>query len=139
MEDGSPVSANVLALAIYLRATHAISYQRLTRPFLHLFASRISAGAPDAMFQRAKPCFDNEVAAILAWLRRSRIICSDATAVRVRGRTHWNWVFQNEHVVIHVLLVSGVVDIAGIRAPTVVPDSAASEPQRHRKIGDAGC
>ena len=79
LEDGSPFSVNILALAIYLRFTHAISYRRLTQLFLHLFALPISEGALDAMFQRAKPCFDNEVAAILARLRRSRIVCSDET------------------------------------------------------------
>ena len=31
MEEGTPFSVNILALAIYLRFTHAISYQRLTR------------------------------------------------------------------------------------------------------------
>jgi len=92
-----------LALAIYLRATHAISYQRLSRLFLQLFALRISEGALDAMFRRAKPGFDNEVAAILARLRRSRIVCSDETTVRIDGRTHWNWVFQNDQVVIHIV------------------------------------
>ena len=44
-EEGTPFSVNILALAIYLRFTHAISYQRLTRMFLHLFALRISEGA----------------------------------------------------------------------------------------------
>jgi transposase len=34
------------------------------------------------MLQRAKPCFDTEVTAILARLRRSRIVCSDETSVR---------------------------------------------------------
>jgi hypothetical protein len=61
MEAGTPFSVNILTLALYLRFTHAISYQRLTRLFLHLFALRISEGALDAMFRRAKPCFDNEV------------------------------------------------------------------------------
>jgi transposase len=103
LEDGSPFSANIVALAIYLRFTHAISYRRLTQMFLHLYALRISEGALDAMLQRAKPCFDNEVAAILARLRRSRIVCSDETTVRIDGRTHWDWVFQNDHVVIHVV------------------------------------
>ena len=88
MEEGTPFSVNILALAIYLRFTHAISYQRLTRMFLHLFALRISEGALDAMFRRAKPCFDDEVAVILARLRRSRIVCSDETTVRIDGRTH---------------------------------------------------
>jgi transposase len=117
LEDGSPFSVNIVALAIYLRFTHAISYQRLTRLFLHLFALRISEGALDAMLQRAKPCLDHEVAAILARLRRSRIICSDETSVRIDGRTHWNWVFQNDQVVIHVIRNS--------RAASVVTDMMA--------------
>jgi transposase len=117
MEEGTPFSVNILALAIYLRFTHAISYQRLTRMFLHLFALRISEGALDAMFRRAKPCFDDEVAVILARLRRSRIVCSDETTVRIDGRTHWNWVFQNDQVVIHVIRNS--------RAASVVTDVLA--------------
>jgi transposase len=76
LEETSPFSANIVALAIYLRFTHAISYRRLTQVFLHLFALYISEGALDAMLQRARPCFDNEVLAILARLRRSRIVCS---------------------------------------------------------------
>jgi transposase len=103
LEETSPFSVNIVALAIYLRFTHAISYRRLTQMFLHLFALHISEGALDAMLQRAKPCFDNEVAAILARLRRSRIVCSDETSVRIAGRTHWDWVFQNDQVVIHVV------------------------------------
>jgi transposase len=103
LEDTSPFSANIVALAIYLRFTHAISYRRLTQLFLHLYALRISEGALDAMLRRAKPCFDNAVAAILARLRRSRLVCSDETSVRIDGRTHWDWVFQNDQVVIHVV------------------------------------
>jgi transposase len=103
LEDSSPFSATIVALALYLRFTHAISYRRLTQVFLHFYALHISEGALDAMLQRAKPCFDNQVAAILARLRRSRIVCSDETTVRIDGRTHWNWVFQNDQVVIHVV------------------------------------
>src|SRR3954462_12923083 len=69
MEEGSPFGVSILALALYLRFTHAISYRRLTRLFLHLFALPISEGALDALFRRAKPRFDDEAAAILARLR----------------------------------------------------------------------
>ncbi len=34
-----------MALAIYLRFTHAISYRRLSQLLLHLYALRISEGA----------------------------------------------------------------------------------------------
>jgi transposase len=111
LEEASPFSANIIALAIYLRFTHAISYRRLTQVFLHLFALYISEGALDAMLQRARPCFDNAAAAILARLRRSRLVCSDETSVRIDGRTYWDWVFQNDQVVIHVVRASRAASV----------------------------
>ena len=103
LEEGSPFGPSILAQALYLRFTHAISYRRLTRLFLHLLALPISEGALDAMFRRAKRRFDDEAAAILARLRRARVIGSDETTVRVDGRTCWDWVFRNEQLVIHVI------------------------------------
>ena len=103
LEVGTPFSLNIVALAMYLRFTHAISYRRLSRLLLDLFGLAISEGALDAAFQRAMPCFDAEVGAILARLRRARVVCSDETSVRVDGRSCWNWVFQNDDVVIHVV------------------------------------
>ena len=132
MEQGSPFGPSILAQALYLRFTHAISYQRLTRLFLHLFALSISEGALDAMFRRAKPLFDDEVGAILARLRRARVIGSDETTVRVQGRTYWNWVFQNEQVVIHLIRPSrgrAVVDevLGGHRPSIWVSDLFAAQ------------
>ena len=103
LEPGTPFSLNIVALAMYLRFTHAISYRRLSRLMLELFGLAISEGALDAAFQRARPGLDAEVGAILARLRRARVVCSDETGVRVAGRTCWNWVFQNGEVVIHVI------------------------------------
>ncbi len=111
MEEGSPFSPNIVALALYLRFTHAISYKRLCQLFLHLFALRLSEGALDAMFQKAKPRFDDKVAAILARLRKSRVIYSDETGVRIDGQTCWNWVFQNRDVVIHVIRYSRATSV----------------------------
>ncbi len=127
LEQGSPFSINIVALALYLRFTHAISYRRLSRLMLELFGLAISEGALDAAFQRAKPRLDAEVSAILARLRRARVVCSDETSVRVDGRTCWNWVFQNNEVVIHVIRHSrgaGVVSevMAGHRPALWVSD-----------------
>ena len=140
LEDGSPFSVSIMAVALYLRFTHAISYRRLSQLFLHLYALQISEGALDAMLQRAKPCFDNEVMAILARLRRSRIVGCDETSVRIDGRTHWNWAepakvtpmrsiggrqaegFQNDQVVIHVVRNS--------RAASVVAETMAGHRPR---------
>ncbi|WP_375462999.1 IS66 family transposase [uncultured Methylobacterium sp.] len=103
MDEGTPFSPRIVATALYLRFTHAISYQRLHRLFEPLFGLVISEGALDAMFRRAKPAFDDAVVAILGRLRRSRIVCSDETSVRIDGKTCWNWVFQNDQMVIHVI------------------------------------
>ena len=138
LEAGTPFSVNILALALYLRFTHAISYQRLTRLFLHLFALRISEGALDAMFQRAKSYFDSEVSGILARLRRSRIVCSDETSVRIAGRTHWNWVFQNDQVVIHVVrdsrAASVVADVMAGHRPTIRVSDLYGAQQGHADL-----
>jgi transposase len=103
MEPGTPFSVNIVALAMYLRFVHAISYRRLTRLLMELFGLAISEGALDAAFRRGKQHLDADVTAILARLRRSRVIYSDETGVRVDGRGQWNWVFQNTDVVIHVI------------------------------------
>jgi transposase len=103
LEPGTPFSLTIVALAIYLRVVHAISYRRLTRLMLELVGLAISEGALDAAFRRAIPGFDAEVGAILARLRRARVVCSDETGVRIAGKNAWNWVFQNGEVVIHVI------------------------------------
>lgn len=106
LEPGTPFSVNIVALAMYLRFVHAISYRRLSRLLLELFGLAISEGALDTALRRGKQHFDTDVARILARLRRARVVCSDETSVRVAGRTCWNWVFQNSEVVIHVVRAS---------------------------------
>jgi transposase len=103
LEPGSPYGASIAAMAVYLRYSHAISYQRLSGLFGHLFGLPISEGALANLFQRVKPRFDDQVADILARLRRSRLICSDETSARVHGRNQWEWVFQNDAVAVHVI------------------------------------
>src|SRR5215218_8651148 len=81
LEPGTPFSCNIVALAMYLRFVHHVSYRRLGRLLLELFGLGVSEGALDAAFQRGKPCFDAATAAVLARLRRARVVCSD-------GRKH---------------------------------------------------
>jgi transposase len=103
LEPGTPFSRDIVALAMYLRFVHHVSYRRLSRLLLELFGLAISEGALDAAFRRGKPCFDAETSAILARLRCARVVCSDETGVRIDGQNGWNWVFQNDEVVIHVI------------------------------------
>jgi transposase len=103
LEPGTPFSRDIVALAMYLRFVHQVSYRRLSRLLLELFGLAISEGALDAAFRRGKPGFDAETAAILARLRRARVVCSDETGLRIDGHSCWNWVFQNDEVAIHVV------------------------------------
>ena len=138
LEEGSPFGPSIVAMALYLRFTHAISYVRLRRLFEHLFGLCVSEGALDAMFRRAKPAFDDATAAILARLRRSRIVCSDETSVRIDGVTCWNWVFQNAQVVIHVVRRSrgaGVVaEVMGRHRPTIWVSDLFGAQQGHADL-----
>ncbi len=72
LEPGTPFSLNIVALAMYLRFVHAVSYKRLSRLMLDLFGLSISEGALDAAFRRGKPRLDADVAAILARQPRAR-------------------------------------------------------------------
>ena len=103
LEPGSPFGPGIVAWAVYLRHVHAIGYQRLSRLFADLFGLAISEGALANLLHRAKPRFDDQAAAILARLRRSRLVCSDETGARLRGRSVWEWVFQNDHYCVHVI------------------------------------
>ncbi|HEX3219050.1 MAG TPA: IS66 family transposase [Candidatus Limnocylindria bacterium] len=138
MEQGTPFGVSILVLALYLRFTHALSYRRLTRLFLHLFALPISEGALDALFRRAKPRFDDAAAAILARLRRARVICSDETTVRVDGRTCWDWVFWNDEVVIHVIRPSRgravVAEVLGGHRPEIWVSDLYSAQRGHADL-----
>ena len=135
LQPGTPFSPDIVALAMYLRVVHAVSYRRLSRLMRELFGLAISEGALDGAFRRGKPQFDADVAGILARLRRARVIYSDETSVRVNGRTHWNWVFRNDDVVIHVVRPSrgaGVVaEVMGEHRPAIWVSDLYSAQQGH--------
>jgi transposase len=103
LEPGSPFGASVVAMAVYLRVAHHIGFERLAATFGHLFALKISEGALVAMLARAKARFEQSAEGILAQLRQARVICSDETSARVRGRNWWQWVFQNTALCLHVI------------------------------------
>src|SRR5215212_8404262 len=79
LEAGTPFSLNIVALAMYLRFVHHVSYRRLSRLLLELFGLAISEGALDAAFRRGKPRFDAETAASLARKSRAAFSPSDAS------------------------------------------------------------
>ena len=103
LEPGSPFTSSVEAIAVYMRYEHAVGYQRLSKMFADLYGLKISQAALANLFQRVKPKFDAQFSAILARLRQSRIVCSDETGARIKGRNAWEWVFQNDNICVHVI------------------------------------
>src|SRR3954454_5033319 len=76
LEPGTPFSGNIVALAMYLRFVHHVSYRRLSRLLLELLRLAISEGAFDAAFRPCTPRFDAAAADIVALRLRSRLVFS---------------------------------------------------------------
>lgn len=95
LEPGSPFGPNLRAFAIYLRFSHAISFERLSRLMSDLLGLEISEGALVNMLDDSRPAFARQKSLIRAGLLGSTILQSDETSVRVGKRTWWTWVFHH--------------------------------------------
>ena len=95
LEPGSPFGPNLRALAIYLRFTQAISFERLARLFSDLLGLDISEGALVAIVKDSQPAFARQSALIRARLLAGTILQSDETTMRVGKRNWWLWVFHH--------------------------------------------
>lgn len=111
MEPGSPFGNRIAALVTTMRYSHGISYERMQHMLKEVFGLEISEGAIANLLSRVKMQLASEVEGILQALRSARLVCSDETSVRVNGKNQWEWVFQNEHVCLHVIRPSRGGDV----------------------------
>jgi transposase len=95
LEPGSPFGPNLRALAIYLRFTQGVGFERLSRLMGDLFGLDISEGALVNILSAARERFAAASAAIRARLLLGSVICSDETGLRVGKRSWWLWVFHH--------------------------------------------
>ena len=95
LEPGSPFGPNLRALAIYLRFSHAISFERLARLMSDLLGLEISEGALVNILDNSRSAFARQKSLIRARLLGSSILQSDETSVRVGKRNWWIWVFHH--------------------------------------------
>jgi transposase len=110
-EPGSPYQDGVVALVTALRYEHAIGYERLSRTMAEIFNLPISEGALSNIWMSVGQRLEPTIAEIERRLRSSRLVCSDETGTRVKGKTQWEWVFQNEQVCLHVIRPSRGGDV----------------------------
>lgn len=94
LEPGSPFGPNLRAFAIYLRASHAVSFERLARLMSDLLGLQISEGALVNILDDSRDAFAGQTSAIRARLLAGSILQSDETGMRVGKKTWWTWVFQ---------------------------------------------
>lgn len=111
MEPGSPFGNRSAALVTTLRYSHALSYSRMKQRLSEVFGLEISEGGIANFLARVKGQLDTEVDGILEALRHSRLVCSDETSARVKGKNQWEWVFQNENVCFHLIRPSRGGDV----------------------------
>ena len=87
----------------YMRYGYHVSYKRLIEMLEHVFGLSIRQGCLANIFKRLSTRFDSHVQAILNRIQSSRMVCSDETSARVNGKNEWEWAFQNDEVVLHVI------------------------------------
>lgn len=68
-----------------------------------LYGLAISEGAIANLLQRVHHHLAASLLRIVERLRSARLVCSDETGARVKGNNQWEWVFQNDHVCLHVI------------------------------------
>jgi transposase len=95
LERGSPFGPNLRALAIYLRFTQAVGFERLSLLMRDLLGLEISEGALVNILKAAREPFQAASAAIRARLLSASAIGSDETGLRVGKRSWWLWVFHH--------------------------------------------
>ena len=122
MAPGSPFGPGLAALVLHLHVTQAISFERLVRLMDEVFGVTISEGAIANMLARAEAPMILAAEKIAAEVRASKVVASDETSARVKGKTWWQWVLLSSTAVYHV-----IADTRGARVVTdflqgVVPE-----------------
>ena len=88
--------ANIEAMAVYLNARQYMPYNRISEFFEQTTGLKISTGTLAGMIARfavkALPMYQE----IKSRIQKAACIGSDETGVKINGKNHWMWVWQNE-------------------------------------------
>ena len=137
LEPGSPFGPNLRAFAIYLRFSHAIAFERLSRLMSDLLGVEISEGALVNILADSQSVFARQASLIRARLLASTILESDETSVRVGKRTWWTWVFHHADDCCFVIRPSRGKDVVAEFLGEARPDYWVSD-RLAAQIGWAG-
>lgn len=95
LEPGSPFGPNLTALALHLRYTQGIGFERLSHLFSHVFGLDISEGALVNMIKASCGAFAQQAGRIRQDLFAKGVMESDETTMRVGKKNWWLWVFHH--------------------------------------------
>jgi len=95
MAPGSPFGPNLRALALHLRFSQGIGFDRLEGVFRDVFGLAISQGALVNLARAAAAPFAAQAARLADRLRSSPVLASDETGLRVGGKNGWFWVVHH--------------------------------------------
>ena len=112
MKPGSPFGPNVVALVLYLHVVHAISFKRMVEMLAGVFGLTISQGAITNILAHAQAPMHAIAEGIAAQVRASKVIASDETSARVKGKNFWQWVWLCTTAVYDV-----ITDSRGAKVP----------------------
>jgi transposase len=122
MAPGSPFGPGVAALIVHLHVTQAIGFERLVRLMDEVFGLRISEGAIANLLARAEAPMVAAAEKIAQEVRASKVIASDETSARVKGKTWWQWVLLSSTAVYHVIVDTRGAEVVRDFLQGVVPD-----------------
>jgi transposase len=103
MPPASPFGPDLVALIVHLHVTQAISFERLARLLEEVFGLRISEGAIANLLARAQTPLAASAATIAAQVRASKVVASDETSARVKGKNWWQWVVLSSTAIHHLI------------------------------------
>ena len=132
MAPGSPFGPGLQALILHLHVTQAIGFERLVRLMEEVFGVTISEGAIANILARAEAPMIVMAEKIAEEVRQAKVVASDETSARVKGKTWWQWVLLSSTAVYHVIVDSRAAQVVtdflrGARPEVWVADRYAGQ------------
>jgi transposase len=103
LEPGSPFGPGIVALVLHLHVTQAIGFERLVKLMDEVFGIVLSEGAIANMLARAEAPMIVAAEKIAEEVRAAKVVASDETSARVKGKTWWQWVMHCSTAIYHVI------------------------------------
>jgi transposase len=113
LEPGSPFGPGIAALVLHLHITQAIGFERLVKLMDEVFGVTLSEGAIANMLARAEAPMIVAAEKIAEQVRAAKVVASDETSARVKGKTWWQWVMHCSTAIYHVITDSRAAKVVG--------------------------